>query len=256
MFPWADGRSLSDVWKFEDPRRRALWSLEQMLGLANALRTLHSLNFRHGDLKPDNILHFTDGVDALVIADVGVSKIHKVATDIRRGETLNQATTKAYQGPDVCVDAYYQRPRARTYDIWSLGCIYLEFVIWLMYGYDAVGAFRDIRGPPDYRFYQYLGKGKAVVDPAVIEAMKLLFDDQLCEPGTAINDLLKLIEMNLLVVDVRARVTAEVLYWKLKDIFDRVKEHHLHLLHPDDPSSEIPEIFRPRLHSNADTEAL
>ena len=27
----------------------------------------------HGDLKPDNILHFTDGVDTLVIADVGVS---------------------------------------------------------------------------------------------------------------------------------------------------------------------------------------
>ncbi len=54
-----------------------MWSLEQMLGLSRGLEDLHDLNCRHGDLKPDNILHFIkDGRDILVIADLGVSKFH------------------------------------------------------------------------------------------------------------------------------------------------------------------------------------
>jgi serine/threonine protein kinase len=256
MFPWADRGSLLDVWRSEDSGRRAVWSLEQMLGLADALRILHTLNFRHGDLKPDNILHFTDGVDTLVIADVGVSTIHEAATNARSGATLNQATTKAYEAPDAFIDAYHRKPRSRVYDIWSLGCIYLEFIIWLLYGYDAIDTFNHVRGFPNYSFYQRLGEDKAVVHPDVVKAMKLLFEDPLCKPCTAINDLLKLIEQDLLVVDVKVRVTAEVLYGKLKDIVHPAKEHCLHLRQTTDPSSEIPEMFRPRLHSNPDKEPL
>ncbi|KAI8244313.1 Serine/threonine-protein kinase nekl-2 [Colletotrichum sp. SAR 10_96] len=110
IFPWADGGDLVDVWENMDVEERspelALWGLEQMLGLAEALQALHDEmrdqeNCRHGDLKPGNILHFkTRGYGILKVADFGISKVHVLGTLQRNDPTTTKATTPAYQAPE------------------------------------------------------------------------------------------------------------------------------------------------------------
>jgi serine/threonine protein kinase len=156
VFPWADGGSLKEFWKSPDSKANLSdkdllrWSLQQLLGIADALKALHSTNYRHGDLKPDNILYFKGGnpfcqgsKDTLVIADFGTSKQHKTDTKMRVDGTNTRATTPAYEAPEV--DGKQTAPRSRRYDMWSLGCILLEFAVWLLYGQDGIERFCDVR---------------------------------------------------------------------------------------------------------------
>lgn len=57
---------------------------------------------------------------------------------------------------------------SQSFDIWSLGCVYLEFVTWMLLGADGLEKFRQIRlddtgSRPKLRidnFYALMGKGK------------------------------------------------------------------------------------------------
>jgi len=93
MFEWADGGTLSEFWQTEVPptnlehmRSLVRESLDQFQGLVDGLFKLHSLeNYRHGDVKPDNILRFKNGtqVGALKITDFRLSnKRHNLATSM------------------------------------------------------------------------------------------------------------------------------------------------------------------------------
>jgi serine/threonine protein kinase len=167
IFPLANGGTLLDYWEFEsetprDPGLVVLWSLQQMLGLAEAIRALYhdlggDLRLRHGDLKPANIIFFKeDGGNFLVVADVGVSRIHEQPTLLRRVGTTTEATTRSYEAPEVAFERPGQ-PRARAYDIWSLGCVFLEFAFWLLYDVNAINNFEENRRDPfqnkDASFY-------------------------------------------------------------------------------------------------------
>lgn len=33
----------------------------------------------------------------------------------------------------------------REYDIWSLGCLFLEFITWIVHGYTGVEEFEEVR---------------------------------------------------------------------------------------------------------------
>ncbi len=74
LFPWAENGNLRDYWKAQTPdlgRHYLSWAFKQLIGLAEAIRSLHMDNCRHGDLKPENILCFGGRTGRLVIADVG-----------------------------------------------------------------------------------------------------------------------------------------------------------------------------------------
>ncbi|KAL0776090.1 hypothetical protein CaCOL14_007377 [Colletotrichum acutatum] len=64
-------------------------------------------------------------VGVLKIADMGLAKHHNDAKAGRK-----KATSAKYGA-------------VRLYDIWSMGCIMLECVIWLMYGYEALDNLDD-----------------------------------------------------------------------------------------------------------------
>jgi len=103
--------------------------------LADVVPALEDSNWRHGDLKPENILRFlaTDEmVGTLRISDLGLAKRHTVATGLRRLPSTARFGTAAYEPPEAVTRL--GSPRSRLYDIWSFGCIMLEFVIWLVYG--------------------------------------------------------------------------------------------------------------------------
>lgn len=121
-----------------------LWAMDQFAGLAEALQILHSpitplgeggggtIYGWHGDIKPDNILRFrepsmtTTGADfgTLQIADLGLCRFHREKDSPPTwGPGKGRGGTLAYESPP---DSSSVPARA---DIWTLGCVYLEFAI-------------------------------------------------------------------------------------------------------------------------------
>ncbi|KAJ0109013.1 hypothetical protein J7T55_005562 [Diaporthe amygdali] len=173
LFPWAEG-NLQDFWRYcpdpaaiKEPKagldltRR---TLEQCLGLADALKHLHlllklqnrievedtcdTINYgRHGDIKPQNILwfhHKDDNEDKsiLKIADFGLAKFHSSSVDQNGRET--RGGTETYAAPEL----KHHPPEHRlssAYDIWSLGCVLMEFACWITGGRDRLGDFKESR---------------------------------------------------------------------------------------------------------------
>jgi serine/threonine protein kinase len=257
IFPLADGGSLLDYWKRENEKPRklelVLWSLRQMHGLAGAVYSLHhdlggGIHCRHGDLKPANILLFEEDSDPfLVIADLGVSRIHEQQTNLRPGGTTTTATTRSYEAPEASEPGQKNQPRARTYDIWSLGCVFLEFVIWLLHDYDAIENFEDNRKlppeNPNASFFQINIDRKATILPEVLDAIKALREDPRCQAGTSLESLVNLIADKLLVTSAQDRCKAEQLRDELQEIVQKAQHDLRYLLNPTDQPAPVHKVF-------------
>jgi len=137
----------------------------QILGLARALETIHYCPVeaddmdsllvddarpfgRHGDMKPENILWFKDerldneesSIGVLKIADFGFADFHSEhSRSIRR--SLVGGFTDTYKAPEYDTN----QPISPKYDIWSFGCILLQFIVWYLRGWDGVDAFSKDR---------------------------------------------------------------------------------------------------------------
>ncbi|RBR11624.1 hypothetical protein FVER53590_14177 [Fusarium verticillioides] len=140
VFPWAHGGDLYKFWEAYQGKTVDLkWIISQFTGLCSVLNDLHKINCRHGDLKPDNILWYRDkdGLGTLKIADLGLAAFHIKTTGDRRGiQTMTPTGTARYEPPETAENKTGER--SRMYDIWSMGCIMLELLIWLTQGIDAV----------------------------------------------------------------------------------------------------------------------
>ena len=257
IFPWAAGGNLQDYWEAtdEEPSQGlVLWSLEQMLGLTQALHELHEqFKCRHGDLKPGNILCVQEGEEiVLKLADFGISKIHHAQTTYRKSATISTFLTPSYQGPEVefeKVDKTDPRPRSRKYDIWSLGCVFLEFAIWILHGPKAIEGFANAKGTgksstnPTSPLYEVTDKASrtARVHQLVLWTIERLQDNPQCKEGTALATLLDLIKNRMLQPEVEKRPTAKVICLELETILQKAQEDFAYLL----PSCD--EISRPSL---------
>jgi serine/threonine protein kinase len=170
LFPYAKA-NLRKYWEEiplpEFSSNTVLWTLNQCKGIASGLLRIHGyrdtleytlsaeqsptrltraktgiidgrLYGRHGDIKPENILwtdeYLIDGhrgvckEGCLLIADFGLMDFHSAIT--RSKVRPNIAGTPAYEPPEPDL----QSNISRAYDIWSLGCVYLEFITWLLGG--------------------------------------------------------------------------------------------------------------------------
>ena len=245
MFEWADGINLRNLWRTY-PRPSSTANLvketvQQILGLATALREAHypelrsgrcQTSFRHGDLKPENILWFKDQdnktMGILKIADWGLAKRHDIVTELRSHKTSTDYGTRRYESPEeetgvgVSVEAHrgsqltpgnamtptLGKRRSRLYDIWAMGCITLEFIVWLLYGADGLNDFNRSIGNDDAFYEIQLSDGKktAVVHHVVREWMDHMATQPACYPGTAVGDLLYLVKTRLLVVELPERL--------------------------------------------------
>lgn len=150
VFPFADGGNLAHYWKTFDPVldvNSISWVLVQMKGLASGVKALHDKNTRHGDIKPQNILIFNNtesNAETLVIADVGIAKYHAIYTRERYSGTTTPFGSRRYEPPEV---EGKEVPRSRKYDMWSLGCVLLEFLIWLVSGAKGFDSFLRVANP-------------------------------------------------------------------------------------------------------------
>ncbi|KAF3007577.1 hypothetical protein E8E13_007329 [Curvularia kusanoi] len=131
------------------------WVAKQVLGMADALKSIHDSPSeflqpqrqygRHGNLTPENILWYDsshDELGILVIADLGESAVDSAGNqsfvDIPR-------ITPRYKAPEYDIEGGVI---SRASDIWSFGCVLLEFVCWCLEGQNGRQAFDSERYAP------------------------------------------------------------------------------------------------------------
>jgi len=258
MFPWAQC-NLRKYWEEnanpEFDESTLMWVLEQMAGITDALMLVH--NFmpslpgdskggvwstgttklsakegeeifgRHGDIKPENMLWFepeafdeyTSGI--LKLADFGLSRFH--GKDSRSGLSPSGITASPTYAPP---ELQLKRPVSRSYDIWSLGCVFLEFITWLIKGWhinEETGeeVFTEFRGTEniyeinDDNFFTITPHYEAIIRSKVVEWVRQLHEHERC--SQLIHDLLETVMKNLLVIDSSSRISAKDLNAKMQE---------------------------------------
>ncbi|KAF1849885.1 kinase-like protein [Cucurbitaria berberidis CBS 394.84] len=144
----------------------------QLYGLAGALSLIHNQEMavsgpnpnllsipqqpssRTGyihDIKPDNILVFIYDQNGkkqywLRLSDFSCANVRDLVKSVSGQKrdswrTDNKKSTPNYRAPEYLQDEKISRP----YDLWSLGCVYLELLVWFMEGYEALVQFRSAR---------------------------------------------------------------------------------------------------------------
>ena len=150
LFNWADGGNLRDLWMSNpDPNDPLvpIWMADQCLGLVKALHVMHThavdgmntTGYRHGDLKPENILCFrlsSNGPAKLQQWNLRISDFGSTRIQARQPTRPSRLTGTATYRPPEC-DLTDGRISA-SYDIWTLGCLFLEFTTWYLTGCDGV----------------------------------------------------------------------------------------------------------------------
>lgn len=199
--------------------------LKQLRGLCDGLNVLHDRNCRHGDIKPENILLFTEGgyMGTLRLADVGLAKIHELATTQRIREYLHTGTNEAtlrYVAPQ------FGDVISRKSDVWALGCVFLEFLIWTLYGNEELQTFN--------KTVQRFSSGEEDapgINTAVqwwIEHMGSVLDLS----DTALSDLLGVIKNEMLVPSYHDRSYSKELHQSLEKIYKRAYMENTYALDP------------------------
>jgi serine/threonine protein kinase len=162
--------------------------------------------WRHGDIKPQNILRFTKGnasewLGTLKLADLGRAQQHADVTAQRTTTETERFRTRHYEPPDLSDDL---RPQAhgkisRLFDTWSMGCVIFESVIWLLYGSSEIKRFQRIEHGVISPYWSKVGPGQYRVSTRACLWMEhiLKYD---AGQDSAIGDLMKLVKDGLLQV--------------------------------------------------------
>lgn len=193
------------------------------------------VHWRHGDLKPDNILVFKTAADSrswlgtLKIADLGLAKQHVFSTSNRIQPTGQRYTTSQYEAPEAMPS--FREPRSRKYDIWSMGCILLEFVILLLYGGNGLKVFYGEHGgegnSTDTLYFTVTDRVRGQAELSNIAdhwINNILLDRECTRKGRSVfRDLALLVKDKLLVVDYTRRIGADELAEELANILREAK---------------------------------
>lgn len=213
----SDGGNLRDFWKtFPRVLTASLVRsvIEQLYGLVYASNqvnlataTIEGALASNVGLCPENILYFKD--DSRAGHNIGTLKAchHSVATEI---VPASSAEAQLYAPPEqgLLSEGPMWNLFFRVDDMWAMGCITLEFMVWLLYGPPGLSEFHsDLEsghsGPDsNRRFWEYK---HTKVHNAVRRWIDHMAKDPVCREGkTALGDLLELIRDRLLVYDVIA----------------------------------------------------
>lgn len=276
IFPWANG-NLRDLWESDQSpeRTQALvcWMLSQYHGISDGLREIHGNNNelnpteknkgRHGDIKAENILwieNHNDCKNHLLICDFGLSRFHSFKSQT---EDKVSGCSPSYRPPEC--DLYRLRISV-NYDIWTLGCLLLDFLTWYLLGWNAVDTtFSDARmvdegwtsGAPKPRhektnnkwlyedkFFKQHSDGNIVsaqLKPSVIIWMEKLHRLDHC-PEFA-HDILEIIHKGLLHPDKRKRWDCSKIVAKLDTIHQKCVSSEAYCLRPHKWEGEPLEHF-------------
>ncbi|KAK8034542.1 hypothetical protein PG993_009537 [Apiospora rasikravindrae] len=177
LFPWAYGGTLENLWGKSQPKPAYAgpqWVAQQAQGLVDGLFRVHHVKSnqtgmktgkgigaildnnqeddkifgRHGDIKRDNVLVFLseqrgeEGV--LKLSDFGLTVFHSTMSRSADRPGSMRPCGLTYRAPEAEADRPDNRLSPR-YDIWCLGCLYLDMVTWLLLGPEGIDEFSDNR---------------------------------------------------------------------------------------------------------------
>lgn len=175
LFNWAEA-DLQTYWKRENPTPAidmvtVMWLVRQCKGLAHGITKIHehittyqkeSAHFlgsqnvvfgHHGDIKPENVLWFAalgqkdcKVAGTFKLSDFGLAdfSIHQT---ISMTERSKWSATLGYRAPET--DFNPKAAIGRSYDIWTLGCLYLETITWMLGGCTLLEKFLQDRKSSD-----------------------------------------------------------------------------------------------------------
>lgn len=164
LFPHATEGSLENLWKSYAPPGVAQesaevevatwytddWLVRECLGIASALAATHGFvdlpneakALLHADIKPENILCFrkpgSNTPVVLKLADFGEAKLIDPSNPLKANKVAHVMT---YRPPEHFPESQI----TLNYDVWSLGCLFLDFVTWAILGQDGVDSFSTDR---------------------------------------------------------------------------------------------------------------
>lgn len=175
LFPWAEGGSLEDL--MSKPRADLLnsskltendfikWIAAQCRGLVEALGTIHDTRVKHthisedgdqvnqdkdygihGDIKPANILHFSQEraryrLGNLKVADFGLITFHTRASRTKMSRRTAYAASQTYRSPEHDI-GYFM---SKKVDVWALGCVFSQLMTWVILDSAACGRYQEAR---------------------------------------------------------------------------------------------------------------
>lgn len=165
LFPYANEISLEKLWRsyappgvVQDSSEAVVanwytdgWLIRECLGIASALAAIHGLGddrpndmkaLLHADIKPENILCFRNPGSAapvvLKLADFGEAKMIDPDVPLKASKVAHVMT---YRPPEHSP----QNTITLNYDVWCLGCLFLDFVTWAILGQDGIDYFSSVR---------------------------------------------------------------------------------------------------------------
>lgn len=206
VFDWAEA-DLQGYWKKVNPTpsfdsNTVLWMARQCKGIANGIIKIHAhvstyvkkdpngggnqnvVFGHHGDIKPENVLWFAGPGEAdhnsegtLKLSDFGLAEfsIHQTTSMPPKSKW---GVSLGYRAPEA--DLKQGTAIGRSYDMWTLGCLYLEFITWMLGGSKLLDEFMETRKARDamwhdietHTFFKLeidgrTGKPTAVIKPTV-----------------------------------------------------------------------------------------
>ncbi|KAK1959986.1 kinase-like protein [Colletotrichum sublineola] len=237
LFPWAEGGNLEEFWRRDTKLAAAdrglmRWVLHQLCGLCGATKKLHTKNCRHTDLKPANILLFRENgypktPGTLRIADVGLAKIHDDETRQRKAITQAKTGSVRYEPPELGREDQL----SRVYDVWCLGCVFLEFLIWGVYGWKFFSDFSN--NTRQLQFWEQTADGEIQQHQHVKTIIAKMFRDLKSgntKRQSALEDCLELVDKRMLVPNWREREVVARLHTDLERIRKKGNEKEGYLL--------------------------
>lgn len=221
---------------------------QQLFGLADALHFIHNQGrsdsscdtkllgvpqkstqktaYIH-DIKPENLLMFIyqhGGKKTywFRLSDFSCAKVVDLLTTVsgknrNSWKTVSKSGTPIYRAPEAAMKGQTSRP----YDIWSLGCVYLELLVWFLDGYNALERFRNEReclvSPDTFEdegFYYTPKEGEPFI---LREAVAAKIDSVFSRCHGPLKDIARVIPQ-LLQIDPQQRPNANTLIETLKHI--------------------------------------
>lgn len=255
LFPYAQCnlRHYMSKWTFGSPLpERMLWLLDQLRGIADGLRNFHNLSDESGPfpqshlrtagssvrrpnwtyaISPENIWFFSTHNTSSLDRTPGKGVFSLAGFSSQESQSYYSSETRNHVSAGTCT---YEPPEAgpvdvgfRPRDVWSLGCVFLEVLVWSVIDWNAVTAFREkrmmLRYPRDYggeltsddSFWQLAGDGRPVLRQAVARQIGLLHGEIIRKGYTPFTRVLQVVEQ-MLNPDYRTR-TLIVNVWNALD---------------------------------------
>jgi len=191
LFEYATGGNLRDFWKTYQRPTLTSWLVKdvllQLLGLTTAISAVRSIEAdffsgSHENLQPNNILWFPSKDNSAI----GTFKI------------------AGWEEQFVQTNRWWVN--SHVDNVWPMGSIIFEFLIWLLYGKEGLNEAHGSLNDEYRQLYPREGAKPASasfsIPKAVEEYMVRMADDPACKLGTtALGDLLLLVRTRLLVIE-------------------------------------------------------